>query len=488
MTEGESMSTNRRDFIKGSALLGAFACGAGKVRAAAAEPVPDGAVRFTADVPLLGDFDVAVFGAGPAGVGAAVSAARAGKKTVLVERYNFPGGVGAWGSMAIFYRFEDDSERPTRQIYRGLADEVVRRLDRRGAASLMRGNACDEPTCERIGERPLLGKVGFAPDALRLAYHDILTEAGVTKLFMANLAGAVREGRRLSAAVVSCLEGPRAIRARCFVDATGDAQLVHLAGGATCKAAPDETMHKSIFAELCGVGPQDLRANKRKYAKLFAAGKLPAGTWAHMGFMRFREPDHVQLPVAYAVGDNCSSADMTRMDAELRHANDELLSLYRREFPGYEKAYFVNSSVQVGSRDGRHIVGRATLDPDYLAGEADAPDGILPLPRRWGLAHSTRQKDGFDVKGRSGSREGLRLLSYATLVPRDFDNVLAAGRCLSAEPVAMGSCRMMTQCMAMGQVAGTAAALVAERNLADAGAVPVADLRTRLVAQDCIVS
>ena len=444
-----------------------------------------GCLRFSADVPVFGDFDVAVFGAGPAGIGAAVSAARSGKKTILVERYGFPGGVGTWGSMGIFYLFEDDFRQPKRQIIKGLADEVVRALDRRGAASLMRNNTCDEPTGERIGDRPLLGKVGFLPMALRTVYHDVLSAAGVTKLFMANLAGAVTDGRRITAAVVSCLEGPRAIRAKTFVDATGDAQLVHLAGGETFQAPPDETMHKSMFAELCGVKPHDIAANRRRYKELFDAGKTPEGVWNHMGFMRFLEPDHVQLPVAYAVGDCCSSADMTRMDAELRHANEEVLAFYRREMKGYEDAYLVNTSVQVASRDGRHAVGRAVLDRAYLQGEADAADGVLPIHRFWGIEHSVKQKKGFRSKD-SGGKQGLRLLPFGTLVSKSFDNVLMAGRCFSVRPDVLCMCRMMTTCMAMGQVAGTAASLAIDRRLPDVGAVPHDELVARLAAAGCV--
>ena len=472
---------DRRDFIR---MTAAAPLAAVTLPGAAAEPKP-GCVRFAADVPLLGDFDVAVFGAGPAGIGAAVSAARAGKKTILVERYNFPGGVGTWGSMGIFFLFEDNPAKPTRQIIKGLADETVRALDRRGAARVMRDNRCDEPTGGRIGDRPLLGKVGFLPMALRTVYHDILSAAGVAKLFMTNLAGVVTDGRRVSAAVVSCLEGPRAIRAKTFVDATGDAQLVHLAGGETFQAPPDETMHKSMFAELCGMKPHDIAANRRRYKELFDAGKTPDGVWNHMGFMRFLEPGHVQLPVAYAVGDCCSSADMTRMDAELRHANEDVLAFYRREMTGYEDAYLVSSAVQVSSRDGRHAVGRVVLDRAYLQGEEDAADGVLPIHRYWGVEHSVKQRKGFRTKD-SGGKPGLRLLPYGTLVAKDFDNVLMAGRCLSARPDVMRMCRMMTTCMAMGQVAGTAAALAVDRRLADVGAVPHGDLVARLESANCV--
>ena len=477
----------RREFLKGLAG-GAIAAPAALSAAAGCSGRPSAnAVRYAADVPVCGDYDVAVFGAGPAGIGAAISAARLGKRTVLVEKYNVPGGVSSWASTPLFFRFADHDSKPTRQIVKGVADEIVRLLDRQGCAGLFRDGGNEELHPGRIGDKPLFAKV-FAPqEPLRIVYYDLLEKAGVDLLFMAHLAGVVREGRYVTAAIVDCLEGPRAIRAKVMVDATGDAHLVHRAGGATVQADPYGTMHKSVFFEVAGVRPHDAAANKRRYAAMRKEGTLPEMVWQHMSYVHFPEPDHYQIPVAYAVGDNCSSKDMTRMDAELRRTNAAVLRAYRENLDGFRDAYWVNSAWQVCSRDGRHVVGRRTLTVDMLKRGGRTADGVVPVVRKWGLMHSPRQQEGFAAKVDTGYLDGTVQIPYGALVPRDLDNVLVAGRALSAEVAATGATRMMPTCFATGQVAGTAAALAVDRRLADVGAVPYVELRGRLEAQGHVV-
>ena len=475
---------SRRSFVSGCAAAGL----SGSVAGCRPDSAPEGCVRYSSDVPVYGVYDVAVFGAGPGGIAAAIAAARAGKRTILVEKYGTPGGVSTWGATPLFFRFGDSDSKPTRQLVGGIADEIVRELDRRGETSLFRDCNCYEPSNERIGGRPLLSKVMAPQEPLRLVYYDFLDKAGVEKLFMAHLAGVVREGRRMTAAIVDCLEGPRAIRAKVFVDATGDAHLVHRAGAATVLPAPDETMHKSIFFEVCGVKPHDVAANWKRHGELKKKGMLPDMVWAFPGYTHYPEQDHYLIPIAYAVGDNCSSKDMTRMDAELRRRNWALLDFYRQNFDGYADAYWVNSAWQVGARDGRHIVARKTFDRSIVKGDKLPEDGVVPTIRLWGLNHSTRQKEGFSAKVDSGWRKGITQIPYGSLVPRDLDNVLAAGRCIGEETYVIGCTRMMPTCFATGQVAGTAAALALDRSLADVGAVPHAELCKRLESQGHIVA
>ena len=459
-------------------LAGAFA--AQGLRAGERPPVgrPD-CIRYSCDVPVYGDYDVAVFGAGPGGIGAAVAAARAGKKTILVERYNFPGGVGAWASTPLFFQFEGpDAHGNQFQMIRGICDETVRMLDRCGHARFYANDDHKELEPGPIGDQPLRGKVYFDAEYLKIAYHDLLDAAGVEKLFMTALSGAVTDGRRLTEAVVTCLEGPRAIRAKTFVDATGDAFLVQLAGGETFQASPYETMHKSMFMEVCGVKPHSYVRNAERYAELYAQHKLPENVWCGHNYCHFAQADHYSIPEAYAVGDCCSSRDMTRMDAELRRLNAELLDVYRREFEGYGEAYWITGAQQVCSRDGRHVRGRDTVDLALIRGEREVVDGVVPILRKWG-AHSPRQREGF-APAQHGHLPGLKSIPYGALVSKSFDNVLVAGRGLSVEPEVAGTCRMMPTCMAQGQVAGTAAALALDFERGDVGRVRYAELRRRL--------
>ena len=482
-------TTKRRDFLKSLATAGVAAPFVSLP--ARAETAADKGGYYKT-LPSLGEFDVVVFGAGPAGVGAAIRAARDGRKVALVEKYGFPGGVGVYGCTPIFFLFEHRGAggwgaKPSnwKQIIRGLADEIVRRLDREGAASPMADGDCKIPLRTRIGDAPLLGKVMFRPDALRALLHRMLSEAGVTKVFYAHLCDVVTEGRTVERAVVSCLEGLRTIRAKAFVDATGDAHLVHLAGGRTVKPDPMHTMHKSAFMFLGGVEKGAVANYERLFPKLRAEGKLPKNVWAMPGYSELLDEGEIIMPIGFAVGDNTDSRDMTRMDEELRRTNEELVAALRREVPGFGKAHPIRQAMQVCSRDGRHIVARAQVGIEELANGPVPDDAVVPIWRWWGGEHAPDQSKGFGTPT-SGYRPTLSAIPYRALQPEGFDNVLAAGRDIAVDAYSVTTVRMMPTCFAMGEAAGQAASIAVEKGVI-ASEVPYALLAERLQSANCIV-
>ena len=438
-------------------------------------------MQYTADLPVRGRYEVVVVGAGPAGIGAAVTAARLGHRTLLVEKYGYPGGVGTYGCCTIFFRFGESG----RQLIGGLAEEVVRRLDARGAASLLVDDRCEMPEFRPLGDRPLHHKVITKTEDLRVVYHDILSESGVEKLFYTHFHGVIREGRRVRGIVVDSLEGPGIIEGQVFVDATGDAHLVHRAGGRTEQAAPDATMHKSIFMMVGGVTPHDPSVNVRRYQELFQADAVPDQCWAHLGYSYQLDPGIVQLAFAYATGESCDSGDMTRMDHELRRRNLEIVEFMRREMAGYQHCFPVNTAQQVCVRSGRHICGVTKLTEALLNRDELPPAPIVPIVRTYG-SHSTNQKQGFAPAKRS-TLGGFSAIPYGALVPDEFDNVLAGGRCLSVDEGLMDTIRMMPTCLATGQAGAVAASLALRRGLAAMSQVPYDDLRQGLLDLGCIV-
>ena len=173
---------------------------------------------------------------------------------------------------------------------------------------------------------------------------------------------------------------------------------------------------------------------------------------------------------------------MTRMDAEMRRRNFELLACYKRELKGFGGAHIVSAIHQVGSRSGRHIVGRATVDRRLVTTPALPDDPVMPFVRQWG-EHAANMKDGFGGAVH-GQLDGLGAVPYGALVPADFSNVLACGLCISVEEDYVKTIRMMPNCLVSGQVAGTAAALALDKSHGDVGAVPYPALRRCLEAQN----
>lgn len=439
-------------------------------------------MNYTADLPVRGMVDVVVVGAGPAGIGAAVTCARLGKKTLLVEKYGYPGGVGTYGCCTILFRFGERG----RQLVSGLAEEVIRRMDARGAASFLVNDGCQMPEFRPLGDRPLLGKVITKTEDLRVVYHDILSESGVEKLFYSHVCGAIREGRRIRGIVVDSLEGPGIIEGKVFIDASGDAHLVHRAGGRTEQAAPEATMHKSVFFMVGGVTPHDPQVNATRYRELFAAGAVPDKVWDHLGYSYQLDPGIVQLAFAYANGDACSSADMTRMDHELRKRNFEIVDFMKREMVGYEHCFPVNAAQQVCVRSGRHICGVNKLTEALLSSDELPAEPIVHIVRSYG-SHSTDQKKGF-APAKRGTLSGFSAVPYGALIPDEFDNVLASGRCISVDECLMDTIRMMTTCMTTGQAAGIAAAIVIGSGLSTMTQVRYAELRQGLLDMNCILA
>ena len=217
------------------------------------------------------------------------------------------------------------------------------------------------------------------------------------------------------------------------------------------------------------------KENCRTYHKLYREHRerLPKNIWTSLA---------IGLSSGYVNGNSCDSRDMTRMDAEMRRHNFELLECYKRELKGFDDAYIVSAIHQVGSRSGRHIVGRATVDRRLVTTAAMPDDPVMPFVREWG-EHAASMANGF-CGTVHGNFDGLGAVPYGALVPVDFSNVLACGLCISVEEDYVKTIRMQPNCLVSGQVAGTAAALSLDATRGDVGSVPYAELRKRLEKQN----
>ena len=437
-------------------------------------------------LPIAYEADVAVLGGGPAGLAAAVAAAREGARVILVEKNGYMGGNATAGLLSYLIGMYASAPTPdgTReQVVHGITQEVVERLDARGATY-------------RLPRDP---NVCFDPEDFKTVADDLAAEAGVHVVFHSWLAAAVTEGDTVHAAVLESKSGRRALRAAAFVDATGDADLTAFAG------APFEKGH---------VGSQH-PAFLQPVSTLFRVGNVDEARWtahiqANPGDYKFKESAqraiadgffdglprgdlfYAKLPHA---GDGVVSAgrvlgvdgtdadDLTRAEQAGRRQVWQILDFLRRYAPGFKNAFVSAIAPQVGIRETRRILGQYVLTGDDVVDARRFPDTIARSGSNIDI-HNPSGRGIFgnlDVKRRTLSPGGTYDIPYRSLVPRGLTNVLAAGRCISADYQAHGSTRLTAQCMSTGQAAGIAAERIAAGSTA--AAVNVRVLQERLVSQ-----
>ena len=427
------------------------------------------------------DYDLVIVGAGPGGFGAAVAGARAGLRTLLIDKAGTPGGVASFSCCPIFFGFGHEGK----QIVSGIAEEVVRRLDKMGKTSFYLGDRVRMPELRPIEDRPLTRKIGSDTESIRLMYLNMLDEAGVDTLFYTHCYGAEVSGRKVTGLLVDALEGHRRISGKFFVDATADAHIVARAGGDVRVFTPDEAMHKSLFFVVDHVYPTDPDEGDARYQELRKAGKVPPGLLDYFARGYLPEPGKVLISMCKLTGGSgVDSRDMTKMDFEARKRIPGIVDFLRREIPGFADCRVVSSAAAVGVRAARCAVGRATVTPELLAAPGRPKDGIVLIRRSYG-SHSTGERFHPDWKC---DTPGVTSIPLGALLPVGFDNLAVAGRGISVHPHVMDAIRMMATCISTGQAIGILAGLLLRRDKSLADELPVNELQDKLKEAGQILS
>jgi ribulose 1,5-bisphosphate synthetase/thiazole synthase len=396
--------------------------------------------------PIKGHFDFVVIGAGPAGIGASIAAARRGLRVALIEKAGFAGGAGNQCGISLYYGFGVNGKQSTA----GISDEFIRKMDEMGSASMLINNGHETPDYKPIGNNPLNAKVQLQPEITKVVFNRMLTEAGVTCIFYTHMADVLMDGNTVKAVLLAGLEGTYLLEADVFADCTGDALLCYLANPDSVeKCTKENGMHQSLFINVAGVTPFDIEYNKKLYRELYEKGLVPPFVWDYFGFSILLNPGVVQIGMCYSVGDGVDSLDMTRMDRELREHNLEMVAFLRKYMPGFQNCWLEQTAQRVGVRVSRCIKGMEKLTEDILFTD----EYINPIALCWREygAHSNNTKFTSDWAKR---KDGCGAIPMGTLIPKAFDNVVVAGRCLSAEIKLTNTFRMMNTCMTTGEAAG----------------------------------
>lgn len=395
------------------------------------------------EIPIVAEAEVIVAGGGPGGMMAALAAARGGAKTLLIEKYGFLGGMATAGLMNGFNGFRNERPPNHFQTVRGFAQELVDRLLAAGGAGPYTAHGNFEEL--KPGECPYA--VAVDPEILKRVALEMLLEAGVELRFHTFLSDVIAEGRNVSAVIVESKSGRQALSGKLYIDATGDGDLAARAGARYEQVAKvgERMMETTLMYRIIG-RPQPTR---RDESNLWING---VGTiWG---------------PYVYEV-DGTDVNDLTRAEIDARRGVEKHLRKLQETWP---EAKLVQTALHVGIRETRRIVGLYTItEEDVLTGRAQ-PDAISvssnPVVCYYNNERRYLEHLGFEVP-------------YRSLVPADLDNVILAGRCISACQQAFQSARSMAPNMALSQASGTAAAMCVAENCRPAE-LDVAALQRRL--------
>lgn len=429
--------------------------------------------------PVHGEYDVVVLGGGPAGIAAAVSAARAGRSTLLIERYGFLGGMGTAAGVTNFCGLHANVHGDIRQVVHGVAADLLARIDRLGGLN---------------APHHLFGKTvaqAYDTAAYKIAADDLLLSAGVQVLFHALAAGVVMDSpRQVGALLVETKSGRRAVLGRAFIDCSGDGDMAAWAGAPFDKGdGAGNMLYPSTMFRLNGIDP--LRAGK-------AWETIPGLMLQAQAEGRYTFPRKTPIirpqksgiewrvnltQLANAQGNAMDGTDAQELsDAEaLGRRQIASVASFLKEVPGFENAYIVDIAPQVGIRETRRVHGAYMLtESDVL--ECASFDDTIGV-NGWPLELHLKGDVEFRWPQIPQSR-GFNHLPYRMTVPPALDNLWVAGRCASMTHEAQSAARVTGACFVMGQAAGTAAdlALAAGGTRGTAGAVDVPALQARLEA------
>jgi FAD dependent oxidoreductase len=411
------------------------------------------------NVPLYGEYDVAVLGGGPAGIAASVAAARAGRRTLLVERYGFLGGMGTAAGVTNFCGLHANVYGEMHRVVRGVASELLDRIDRLGGLN---------------APHLILGKIlaqAYDTAAYKIAADDLLARYKVDILFHALGAGVVMEDEtRIGALMVETKAGRQAVRANIFIDCSGDGDLAAWAG------APFEVgdnagsmLYPSMMFRLNGIDPEKAGDAWRTIPALMqeaeAAGthRFPrkaaivrpqrSGIEWRVNFTQVSREDGTAI-------NGLEPDDLTRGEIDGRRQALEAFN-FLRTVPGFEKSYIVDLPPQLGIRETRRVTGGYQLSGEDVLGCASFPDSIGV--NGWPMEVHVAGDVIFKFPPIPESR-GFNELPYRMLTPLAIDNLLVAGRCASMTHEGQSAARVSGACFAMGEAAGTAAAVALSGN------------------------
>ena len=423
--------------------------------------------KLMREIPIEDGYDIVVAGGGPAGSAAAICAARFNLKVLLVEATGCLGGMGTSGLVTAFDLMADGEK----MLVGGFMRELVETMYKRGFLA--------PQVYSDFWQKNFQRWTPFKPEGLKVLLDELSSEAGVEVRFFTQVIDADAAGGKVTGIILHNIEGYRYIRAKTFIDATGDAVLADLCG-VPCREAGKDTpkIMAGTLCSLCaGINWNHIRYEEDKEAINWGTARIHEEPLKRaLSDGHFTQHD-LFLPGMFQIGANLGNLNgghifnlnslrcksLTEGMMLGRKMAMEYIEFYRKYVPGFENIEHVTTASLMGVRESRRIIGEYELTFDDYMARRQFPDQIGVYNKAVDIHPydcSEKDYDRFikeflqDAKLREGECFGI---PYGILVPRGWTNLWVAGRCNSSDVKVHGSIRVLPAVVMMGQAAGTAA-------------------------------
>lgn len=443
-------------------------------------------------------YDVIVAGSGPSGIVAALAAARNGAKTLLIEKNGFLGGMNTAALVCPFMTFHAGDQ----QVVRGIAEEIVQRLIEKGGC---------------LGHIPdPLGVVStitpIEPEVLKQVYFEMVAEESNITLLLHSLVSKVeKSAKAIKTVTCSNKSGIQTFEGKFFIDATGDGDLAAMAGASyeEGRKSDDLSQPMTMMFKLGGVDFSKVRQYIRANQEQFILGKnvdldryvavsgyfdIVKQAKEHKDFSIARDrvllfegirPDEAFINMTRVIKLRGTDAqELTKAEIIARAQVDEIITFLTKYVDGFADCFLIQSAGTIGVRESRRFKTKYMLTLDDVLSGKDFEDGVAACA----FPIDIHDPQGQNLQWIRTPRDNYYTIPYQTMLLPGIENLLVTGRCIGASHEAMSSSRVTPTAMALGQAAGTAAAMATKDNLHSFSQVPVDELRNTLTAQGAVVS
>lgn len=429
------------------------------------------------ELPIVREKQVIVAGGGPAGIAAAIAAARNGASTILLERYGYLGGMASTGLPLLTFHDQKGS-----QVIKGIAQEMIDKLSDRGATL---GHRPAEFTEHRLPSTV----TPIDPEDFKYLSMEMAIDAGVELRFHSWAFEVFKDEKNVNGVITLSKNGLEGIKGDIVIDCTGDGDLAVRAGANYEQGRPEDgkIQPPSLMFILANVNTDELGkiSSKRLLEmgeKANKEGKLPESV-NRVWTIRLPKEGCVAVNGSRELGiDGTKVEDLTRAEINLLKQNEVVIKWLKEEVPGFQNSILISNSCQMGIRETRRIMGEYKLTAEDVLESREFDDAIC----RGAYSLDIHNPNGAGVTLIPVKSGGSYTIPYRSLIPLNIENMLVGGRCISVTSEALASTRVMVTCMAIGEGAGTAASLAVKDNLSLRD-IDISKLKKTLIDQGVIL-